>query len=70
MVRDTFVVVASDRDLGLEQGPLEGVRGADAWVYGEADVDAVIERAGRRVLTDDDAPVEVLLAPVLEVRQR
>ncbi len=66
--RDTFVLVATDRDLdvsGLEPGHEGGI---DASLLTEANISSLIEKCGRQILTDDYAPVENLLAPV--VRQR
>jgi len=63
--RDTYVVVASRAPLGLPAGPLEGPGGERAVVVPPAEVEALVRRTGARILTDDDAPVENLLAPVL-----
>ena len=67
-VQQTFLLLASEDPLswgGLHDDadlPLQVV------TYDASDLAAVRERAGRRILTDDDAPVESLLAPVVRLR--
>ncbi len=68
--RYAWLVVATDRDLGLEGRVLDSARGGRARVADTATVAAVVRRAKRRVLTDDDAPVEKLLAPVVYASPR
>ena len=69
--RDTFVVVASNRELPLEGlTRRDGLAAADAppvpvHRFTEAEIDVFAERAGRLVLTDAFAPVEALLAPTV-----
>lgn len=64
-MRDTYVLVASNAPLS-DLGPrLEGDEGESAVVYDAAEVADLCRRAGDLVLTDDRAPVEILLAPVL-----
>jgi spermidine synthase len=64
----TFLVVASEAP--LEWGALQDDDGRplDVVAYDEADRAAVAVRAQRAVLTDDFAPVENLLAPVVRLR--
>ncbi len=66
--RDTFVVVASQAPLDGLTGILRGEGGEAAMVYPEAAVRELLARTGSRVLTDDDAPVDTLLAPVVHSR--
>lgn len=65
--RDTFVVVSSMRPLDLE-GVVEDLRRQHPY-YGDlieaSFLDDLIERTGACVLTDDFAPVENMLAPVV-----
>ena len=67
--RDTFVVAASDKEMDF-----------DPWLPGHEEVfegslltpenlASLKEKSGGRILTDDDAPVENLLAPVIESRR-
>jgi spermidine synthase len=68
---DNFVVVASDRAVDLEgltrddPDSRDPARRLPLRRYGPSEVAALRERAGGLVLTDDHAPVENLLAPVL-----
>lgn len=67
--RQTFILAASDRELPLDGllddtgAPLAAVR------YGPEDLARLRQRAGVPLLTDDHAPVEALLAPVIERRR-
>jgi spermidine synthase len=68
--RDTFVVAASDVELdtaGWE--PNHGTE-FEGSVLTARNLSEVVARAGGRILTDDDAPVENLLAPVVRERRR
>jgi spermidine synthase/MFS family permease len=67
--RDTFVVVASDRDLDADLAGLTDAAAGPMRVD-RIDLDALRGREGCLVLTDDFAPVEALLAPVVEGRDR
>ncbi len=66
-VRSTFVVVASNRDLGLDR-----LRGSPLspqihrLLLSAEHHAALADKAGGRILTDDFAPVEQLLAPVVQ----
>jgi spermidine synthase len=64
-IHNTFVVVAAkyERDIGDVVGPV--VRGMDIWCLDNAEISELIRRSGEVVLTDDYAPVEHLLAPVV-----
>jgi tetratricopeptide (TPR) repeat protein len=65
--RATFVVVASNRDLHL--GDMAGSQYADEarqWLLPDQEIVALLKRTGDRVLTDDCAPVESLLAGVIQ----
>jgi spermidine synthase len=67
---DNFVIVASDRDdPGLYDylaslGPGHGTSFPGSLLTKE-DLAALDDRSGRRILTDDNAPVENLLAPII-----
>jgi spermidine synthase len=63
--RDTYVVVASDASLADLGARPQGDPDEQAVVIDAAEVEALCRDAGERVLTDDHAPVETLLAPVL-----
>lgn len=71
-VRDTFVVVSSRRPLSMmdiaarirERYPYAGN------LLDPRAIDAISERHGNIVLTDDYAPVEVLLKPAVQTRRR
>jgi spermidine synthase len=66
--QETFLVVAGRRDVAW--GALEDDQGRplDVVLYDRADRATLRQRAGARVLTDDHAPVESLLAPVVRMR--
>ncbi len=68
-VRDTYVVASSRRPLDLEDlaGPLRGKYGYEGSLIPAAQLDAMIARTGEVVLTDDFAPVENMLAPVVRL---
>ncbi len=72
-VRDTFVVVSSRRPLDLKDIP-ERIRATYSDYRGKQlskeDLDQVVARTGAVTLTDDYAPVENLLLPVVKTRQR
>jgi len=62
-VRNTFVVVASARSVDIEAAAAAG--DVDLWCLAEDELKALRRRTGELVLTDDYAPVENLLAPVV-----
>jgi len=64
--RNTFVVIASKREINLENLALEKpVRNLDLWMLSDSEINALRQKARGIVLTDDYAPVENLLAPVV-----
>jgi tetratricopeptide (TPR) repeat protein len=69
--RSTFVVVAAKRELDLDN--LEEdykKKRLKLWTFSESDMAQVKSKAGGLVLTDDHAPVENLLAPVVRESAR
>jgi spermidine synthase len=64
----TFLLLASDAPIQWRTLQDDEGRALNAVEYAGSDLDAVRKRAGRRVLTDDRAPVENLLAPVVRMR--
>jgi spermidine synthase len=62
--RGTFVLAATDGSLDLSRLESPDERVLDLVTYSGADLDELRSRAGPRILTDDHAPVESLLAPV------
>lgn len=67
--RETFILIASDRTLDVTNLTDDAGAPIPTTVYGPADLDLLRSRAGVDVLTDDHAPVEALLAPVIEARR-
>ena len=67
--RNTFVLLASHAPVDLTDLSEESGRPLGTIVYPREEIEALGARAGRRVLTDDHAPVEILLAPVVEARR-
>jgi hypothetical protein len=65
-LRDTFVVVGSTRLLDLDNFDLQTYRGE---LLGPAHLAALRERSNGLVLTDDYAPVDNLLAPVIRMAE-
>ncbi len=63
--RNTFVVVAAKRELDIEDIISKYEASSDLWCLGESDFDYLIDKTRGVVLTDDYAPVENLLAPVV-----
>jgi spermidine synthase len=65
--RNTFVIIASKKDLNLERLDLEEpAKGSDLWKLNDSDIEILREKSHRIVLTDDYAPVENMLAPVVQ----
>jgi spermidine synthase/Flp pilus assembly protein TadD len=63
--RNTFVVVATQRELDLDNLHKDYAQTyLDLWYLSEKEVAELMYRSGVIVLTDDHAPVENLLAPV------
>ncbi|MHC4425655.1 MAG: fused MFS/spermidine synthase [Planctomycetota bacterium] len=64
--RNTFVIIAAKRQINLDNLSLEGpVRNLDLWIMNGSEIDVLRKKARGIVLTDDYAPVENLLAPVV-----
>jgi tetratricopeptide (TPR) repeat protein len=64
--RITFVVIAAKHKIDLENlASEEPVRNLDLWVLSDAEIETLRQKARGIVLTDDYAPVENLLAPVV-----
>jgi len=64
-LRDTFVVVATKRPIDPTAILNAYNRHLKFWLLSESEVNRVLERAGHAILTDDHAPVEHMLAPVV-----
>jgi len=64
-VRNTYVVVASRRPFDLAQFIKSYKADMEAWVFTPEQVSTVVANAGCFILTDDHAPVENMLAPVV-----
>lgn len=67
--RETFVVSASDRALDVSSWLPGHETEFDGSALTDKDIRSLLRRSGARVLTDDDAPVENLLAPVVRARR-
>jgi len=64
--RSTFVVIAAKQEINLENLRLEKpVKNLDLWILSSACLEALKEKARGILLTDDYAPVENLLTPVV-----
>jgi tetratricopeptide (TPR) repeat protein len=67
--RSTFVIIAARRQINLEDlRKEEAVKDLDLWILTDSDIEALKKGASRIVLTDDYAPVENLVAPVVRHR--
>lgn len=65
-MRNTFVVIAANRKLNLENlGSEKPVKNLDLWILNNSDMEELRRKANQTILTDDYAPVENLLAPVV-----
>ena len=65
-VRSTFVVAAANRELDLENLAQDYKnKKLDLWFLNESEIEMLKEKTHRIILTDDYAPVENLLAPVV-----
>ncbi len=65
-MRNTFVIIAAGRELNLEGiGSEKSVRNLDLWVLNNSDMEELTRKANQTILTDNYAPVENLLAPVV-----
>jgi spermidine synthase len=68
--RDTFVIAASNVPLDIaDWGPNHGGDLEGSALTGD-NIAALKQKCGGRILTDDNAPVENLLAPVVRQRTR
>jgi len=64
--RSTFVILAAKCQINLENlGEEKPVKNLDLWILSDSEIDTLKEKAHRIVLTDNYAPVENLLAPVV-----
>jgi len=64
--RSTFVLIAGGQTIDVEQlRRSEPVKNLDLWILSDADIETLKAKARGLVLTDDYAPVENLLAPVV-----
>jgi tetratricopeptide (TPR) repeat protein len=69
--RITFVVIAAKQKINLENlAAEEQVRNLDLWILDDAEIESLRQKASGIVLTDDYAPVENLLAPVVLASSR
>jgi tetratricopeptide (TPR) repeat protein/MFS family permease len=64
-LRDTFVVVATKQPIDPAAILGEQNKHLKFWLLSESEVNHLLERARHAVLTDDHAPVEHMLAPVV-----
>jgi len=64
-LRDTFVVVATRRQFEPEVIFSEYQKGLRVWHLGESEIEYLKEKSRGIILTDDYAPVENMLAPVV-----
>ncbi len=69
-LRDTFVVVAAGHAFDPEAVLEEHNRHLKVWMLDEAQMNHLKERSGAVILTDDYAPVENMLAPVVRQSAR
>lgn len=64
--RNTFVIIAAGREIDLEDIRMEkSVKDMDLWLLSHSEIEMLKRKAQGIVLTDDYAPVENLLAPVV-----
>jgi len=64
--RCTFVIIAAKRQINLDNLSSEKpVKGLDLWILSDSEIDTLRKKARGIVLTDDYAPAENLLAPVV-----
>jgi len=65
-VRNTFVVIAAKREISFEnlreQKPVQGL---ELWILDSSEIEELKQKPNGMVLTDDYAPVENLLVPVV-----
>jgi tetratricopeptide (TPR) repeat protein/MFS family permease len=64
--RDTFVVIAAKQKFNLENLTSEKpVAGLNLWILNDSEIETLKKKTHEIVLTDDYAPVENILAPVV-----
>lgn len=64
--RNTFVIIAAGRRIDIENIRIEEpVRDMDLWILSDSEIELLKQKARGIILTDDYAPVENLLAPVV-----
>ncbi|MHC4086310.1 MAG: fused MFS/spermidine synthase [Planctomycetota bacterium] len=64
--RNTFVIIASKREFNPENlGKQQAVKDLDLWILNKSEIEILKEKAGGIILTDNYAPVETMLAPVV-----
>ncbi|MBN2441422.1 MAG: fused MFS/spermidine synthase [Spirochaetales bacterium] len=64
-----FIVVGSHREIDMTQiRENSQVKDLNLWILSPREIEETIKKAGRIVLTDDFAPVEQLLSPMLFLR--
>lgn len=68
-VRDTFVIAASDSTIDVSDWQPNHKNDWPGSALTEANLNDVVKKSGGRILTDDNAPVENLLEPVIRQRQ-
>jgi tetratricopeptide (TPR) repeat protein len=64
-VRMTFSIIASKLELDLPAIMQRQFKDVEPWCLSTSDIDTLKQKSGRGVLTDDYAPVENMLAPVV-----
>jgi spermidine synthase len=68
--RDTFIVAACKKPLDTTGWTRNHSTSFCGSLLTDEEMAAIMQRCGRRILTDDDAPVENLIAPVLRLRKQ
>jgi tetratricopeptide (TPR) repeat protein len=64
--RNVYVLVAANSQINLENLPNEkAVENLDLWILNDSEIELLKNKAGRIVLTDDYAPVENFMTPVV-----
>ncbi len=64
--RNTFIIIAAKQQINLENlRDHQAVKSVDLWILTDSDIETLREKAHRIVLTDNFAPVENMLAPVV-----
>ncbi|MDD5327692.1 MAG: fused MFS/spermidine synthase [Phycisphaerae bacterium] len=64
-MRDTFVVIASQQEINLENGLEKLMAEIGLWILNDSEIETLIEKGRGIILTDDYAPVENMLTPVV-----